>query len=84
MKQAELHLIKEGHSLYSICDDLTFKAKNLYSAGLYEVRQSIFARNKSGEENKPFVLSWVDLVSKFREEGQKLCYLFRLRYLLTS
>lgn len=71
MKHAELHLIKEGHSLYSICDDLTFKAKNLYNAGLYEVRQSIFARNKSGEENKPFVLSWVDLASKFREEGQK-------------
>lgn len=35
MRQVERHWIKEGHKLYSICDDLTFKAKNLYNAGLY-------------------------------------------------
>lgn len=29
MRQVERHWIKEGHELYSICDDLTLKAKNL-------------------------------------------------------
>ena len=70
MKQVERHWIKEGHELYSICDDLTFKAKNLYNAGLYQVRQSIFQRNKSEEENKPPVLSWIELVAQFRKEKQ--------------
>lgn len=70
MRQVERHWIKEGHKLYSICDDLTFKAKNLYNAGLYQVRQSIFARNKSEEENKPPVLSWSELVAQFRKEKQ--------------
>ena len=70
MRQVERHWIKEGHKLYSICDDLTFKAKNLYNAGLYQVRQSIFQRNKSKEENKPSVLSWVELVAQFRKEKQ--------------
>ena len=70
MRQVERHWIKEGHELYSICDDLTFKAKNLYNAGLYQVRQSIFQRNKSGEENKPPVLSWIELVAQFRKEKQ--------------
>ena len=70
MKQVERHWVKEGHELYAICDDLTFRAKNLYNAGLYQVRQSIFARNKSEEETKPSVLSWVELVSQFRKEKQ--------------
>ena len=70
MRQVERHWVKEGHELYSICDDLTFKAKNLYNAGLYQIRQSIFARNKSEEEEKPPVLSWVELVAQFRKEKQ--------------
>lgn len=70
MRQVERHWIKEGHALYPICDDLTFKAKNLYNAGLYKIRQSIFERNKSQEEEKPSVLSWVELVSEFRKEKQ--------------
>lgn len=70
MRQVERHWIKEGHALYPICDDLTFKAKNLYNAGLYQIRQSIFERNKSQEEEKPSVLSWVELVSQFRKEKQ--------------
>lgn len=69
MRQVERHRIKEGHTLYPICDDLTFKAKNLYNAGLYQIRQSIFERNKCQEE-KPPVLSWVELVSQFRKEKQ--------------
>ena len=70
MKQVERHWIREGHKLYPICDDLTFKAKNLYNAGLYQIRQSIFERNKSQEEEKPSVLSWTELVSQFRKEKQ--------------
>ena len=69
MRQVERHWIKEGHTLYPICDDLTFKAKNLYNAGLYQIRQSIFERNKCQEE-KPSVLSWIELVSQFRKEKQ--------------
>lgn len=70
MRQVERHWIKEGHELYSICDDLTFKAKNLYNAGLYQVRQSIFQRDKSEKDTKPSVLSWVELVAQFRKEKQ--------------
>ena len=70
MRQVERHWIKEGHDLYPICDDLTFKAKNLYNAGLYHIRQSIFERNKCQGEEKPSVLSWVELVSQFRKEKQ--------------
>ena len=70
MRQVERHWIKEGHALYPICDDLTFKAKNLYNAGLYQIRQSIFERNKCQEEEKPSVLSWTELVSQFRKEKQ--------------
>ena len=70
MRQVERHWIKEGHPLFPICDDLTFKAKNLYNAGLYQIRQSIFERYKSQEEEKPSVLSWIGLVSQFRKEKQ--------------
>lgn len=70
MRQVERHWIKEGHNLYPICDDLTFKAKNLYNAGLYQIRQSIFERNKCQEEEKPSVLSWTELLSQFRKEKQ--------------
>lgn len=70
MRQVERHWIKENHELYPICDDLTFRAKNLYNVGLYQVRQSIFERDKCKEEVKPTVLSWVELVSQFRKEKQ--------------
>ena len=70
MRQVERHWIREGHKLYPICDDLTFKAKNLYNAGLYQIRQSIFERNKCQEEEQPSVLSWTELLSQFRKEKQ--------------
>ena len=71
MRQVERHWIKEGHVLYPICDDLTFKAKNLYNAGLYQIRQSIFERSKyNNKEEKTPVLSWIKLVSQFRKEKQ--------------
>ena len=70
MRQVERHWIRENHELYSVCDDLTFKAKNLYNAGLYQVRQSIFERDNCKDEVKPSVLTWVDLVSQFRKDKQ--------------
>ena len=70
MRQVERHWIKEDHELYSVCDDLTFKAKNLYNAGLYQIRQSIFERDTCKEGVKPSVLTWVELVSRFRKEKQ--------------
>ena len=71
MRQVERHLIKPSSNLYSVCDDLTFKSKNIYNAGLYQIRQSIFGRNKSDKENKKPVLSWIQLVSEFRRQEQK-------------
>lgn len=70
MRQVERHWIRETHELYSVCDDLTFKAKNLYNAGLYQIRQSIFERSKSKDEVKPSVLSWFQLDAQFRREKQ--------------
>ena len=70
MRQVERHLIKPSNDLYAVCDDLTFKSKNIYNAGLYRIRQSIFGRNKSDKENKKPVLSWAQLVSEFRKQDQ--------------
>ena len=70
MRQVERHWIKENHELYPVCDDLTFKAKNLYNAGLYQIRQSIVERDRCKDENKPSVLSWVELSANFRREKQ--------------
>lgn len=71
MRQVERHWIKENHKLYSICDELTFKAKNLYNAGLYQVRQSFFERERSeNKENHP-ILSWITITSNFRKEKQE-------------
>ena len=69
--QVERHWIRENHELYSTCDDLTFKAKNLYNAGLYQIRQSFFEREQSdNKENHP-ILSWMTLTSNFRKEKQE-------------
>lgn len=70
MRQVERHLIKPSNGLYTICDDLTFKSKNLYNAGLYQIRQSIFERNRSDNKNKKSVLNWARLVSEFRKQDQ--------------
>ena len=70
MRLVERHWIKENHALYSICDELTFKAKNLYNAGLYQIRQSIFERERCQNEKKPSSLSWMEVVSHFRKTQQ--------------
>lgn len=38
----EKHIIKNGHRYYNKCDKITYLAKNLYNATLYEQRQSFF------------------------------------------
>ena len=71
MRHVERHWIKENHELYSICDELTFKAKNLYNAGLYQIRQSFFERERSdNKENHP-IPSWMTLTSNFRKDKQE-------------
>ena len=40
----EKHIIKKGHMYYDRCDELSFLAKNLYNATLYEQRQSFFQK----------------------------------------
>lgn len=70
MRQVERHWIKENHELYSICDELTFKAKNLYNAGLYQIRQSFFERERSKDKENHPTLSWMTLRSNFRKEKQ--------------
>ncbi len=48
----EKHIIAEKHEYFCECDSLTFKSKNLYNQGLYNVRQYYF-------ENKEY-LGYVD------------------------
>lgn len=71
MRQVERHWIKENHELYFICDELTFKAKNLYNAGLYQIRQSFFERERNENKENHRILSWIGLNSKFRKERQE-------------
>ena len=40
----EKHIIKKGHMYYDRCNELSFLAKNLYNATLYEQRQSFFQK----------------------------------------
>jgi putative transposase len=42
MIQVERHIITQKHSLYTECDELCYKSKNLYNQGLYNVRQHYF------------------------------------------
>ena len=66
MQLTERHLIKPNHQLYRTLDDLTFKAKNLYSHGLYLYRQSYFAHKKNPETP---ILTWVDIDKSLRKQG---------------
>lgn len=68
MQLTERHLIKPGHELYGVLDDLTFKAKNLYNHGLYLYRQSYFERKKNPENP---VLSWVEIDKNLRKQGHE-------------
>jgi putative transposase len=42
----EKHIIKENHKFFKECDNLSFKSKNLYNQGLYNIRQHFFENKK--------------------------------------
>lgn len=63
MKLIEKHQIKPNHPLYSICDELCFKSKNLYNAALFEFRQSYF------DKDTP-TLNWQTINQKFNQSNQ--------------
>ena len=63
MKLTETHQIRPSHKLYSICDELCFKSKNLYNAALFEFRQSFF--NKELD-----TLTWQDINKIFNQSNQ--------------
>ena len=50
--KVERHQISKNHELYSICDDLCFKSKNLYNYANYLIRQTfiITSKLKEGKE----------------------------------
>jgi len=74
----EKHIIKKGHRHYDRCDELSFLAKNLYNATLYEQRHSFFQNNFKNFYviNKEFVkanqVDYRALPAKVSKEVQKL------------
>lgn len=46
MQLTEQHVIKKSDPRYGVIDEAAFKSKNLYNAGLYEMRQAFIFRGK--------------------------------------
>ena len=63
MNLTETHQIRPNHKLYSICDELCFKSKNLYNAALFEFRQSYFDKEAD-------TLTWQNLNRIFNQRNQ--------------
>ena len=63
MNLTETHQIRPNHKLYSICDELCFKSKNLYNAALFEFRQSYFDKEAD-------TLTWQNLNRIFNQSNQ--------------
>lgn len=63
MNLTETHQIRPNHKLYSICDELCFKSKNLYNAALFEFRQSYFDKEAD-------TLTWQNLNRIFNQNNQ--------------
>ena len=63
MNLTETHQIKPNHKLYSICDELCFKSKNLYNAALFEFRQSFFDKELD-------TLTWQNINRIFNQNNQ--------------
>lgn len=62
--RTEIHVIKKTHRLYNYCDDMCFKAKNLYNYANYRKRQALknkehipsaFDLNKELKTHEPFI-----------------------------
>ena len=63
MQLTEIHQIRPNHKLYSICDELCFKSKNLYNAALFEFRQSFFDKELD-------TLTWQNINRIFNQSSQ--------------
>ena len=63
MNLTETHQIRPNHKLYSICDELCFKSKNLYNAALFEFRQSYFDKDLD-------TLTWQNINRIFNQNNQ--------------
>lgn len=63
MQLTETHKIRPNHKLYSICDELCFKSKNLYNAALFEFRQSFFDKDLD-------TLTWQNINRIFNQRNQ--------------
>ena len=63
MNLTETHQIRPNHKLYSICDELCFKSKNLYNAALFEFRQSYFNKEED-------TLTWQNINRIFNQSNQ--------------
>ena len=63
MNLTETHQIRPNHKLYSICDELCFKSKNLYNAALFEFRQSYFEKEED-------TLTWQNINRIFNQSNQ--------------
>ena len=63
MNLTETHKIRPNHKLYSICDELCFKSKNLYNAALFEFRQSYFNKEED-------TLIWQNINRIFNQSNQ--------------
>lgn len=63
MQLTETHQIRPNHKLYSICDELCFKSKNLYNAALFEFRQSFFDKELD-------TLTWQNINRIFNQSSQ--------------
>ena len=63
MNLTETHQIRPNHKLYSICDELCFKSKNLYNAALFEFRQSFFNEEVD-------TLTWQNINRNFNQSNQ--------------
>ena len=63
MKLTETHQIRPNHKLYSICNELCFKSKNLYNAALFEFRQSYFDKEVD-------TVTWQNINRIFNQNNQ--------------
>ena len=62
MNLVQQHFIRKGHEFYAECDDLTFRAKNLYNQALYRIRQSFIESGK--------IISFPELRKQLASENQ--------------
>ena len=63
MNLTEIHQIRPNHKLYSICDELCFKSKNLYNAALHKFRQSYFDKDLKD-------INWQTINKNFNQSNQ--------------